>query len=111
MRPVATLPLKLTVPLPLIACNAGLFVSRGKGAHVDRVIDSYELIYVRRGALAMQENAREFFLERGQTLLLWPGRRHKGIRPYPPDLSFYWIHFKLPPARRGRMLRNCFKTP
>ena len=92
---MASLPLKLNAQLPLVACNAGLFVSRGKGTHAERVIDSYELIYVRRGTLAMQEDAHEFFLEPGQTLLLWPGRRHKGIRPYPADLSFYWIHFKL----------------
>jgi AraC-like DNA-binding protein len=88
-------PLRIELSRPLRACNAGLFVSRGKGTHPERVIDSHELIYVRRGKLAMQENAREFFLDPGQTLLLWPGRRHKGIRDYPADLSFYWIHFQL----------------
>jgi AraC-like DNA-binding protein len=94
-----------------VACNAGLFVSRGKGTHVDRVIDSYELIYVRHGTLAMRENEREFFLKSGQTLLLWPGRRHKGIRPYPPDLSFYWIHFKLPSARKSRTRGSALNIP
>ena len=95
-------PLILDLSLPLRAHNAGLFVSRGKGTHAERVIDSHELIYVRRGALAMQEERREFFLGPGQTLLLLPGRRHKGIRPYPADLSFYWIHFELTPRAKRR---------
>ncbi len=95
----------LSVPAApaLKACNAGLFVSRGKGIHNDRVIDSHELIFVRRGVLSMQEDNRDFEVGPGQTLLLWPGRRHRGTRPYPPDLSFYWIHFQLPAsAARGK---------
>jgi len=87
----------------LKACNAGLFVSRGKGIHVDRVIDSYELIFVRRGVLSMQEDKRDFEVGPGQTLLLWPGRRHRGTRPYAPKLSFYWIHFQLPPATKSKV--------
>jgi hypothetical protein len=30
-----------------------------------------------------------------QTLLLFPGRRHGGRRPYPSDLQFYWVHFRV----------------
>jgi len=92
--------LRLTALPPLNACNAGLFVSRGKGIHPDRVMDSYELIYVRRGILSMQEGAKQFEIHPGETLLLWPGRRHFGTRPYSADLSFYWIHFRIDSRRR-----------
>ncbi|HLK58576.1 MAG TPA: AraC family transcriptional regulator, partial [Chthonomonadaceae bacterium] len=34
----------------------------------------------------------------GQSLILWPERRHWGTAPCSADLSFYWIHFLLKPA-------------
>lgn len=91
--------LRLGALQPLTALNAGLFVSHGRGLHPDRRIDSHELILVKRGRLGMGEGERRFDLEAGQTLLLWPGRRHFGTADYPADLSFYWIHFRLPAAR------------
>ncbi|MBI3829369.1 MAG: AraC family transcriptional regulator [Planctomycetes bacterium] len=90
--------LRIGVAPPLTALNAGLFISRGRGMHPDRTIDSHELLFVKRGRLGMAERERRFALEAGQTLLLWPGRRHYGTETYPPDLSFYWLHFRLPRA-------------
>lgn len=83
--------------LPVIPQNAGFFISRGQGIHLARVINSYELIFVRQGRLGMFEAHRRFELAAGQTLLLWPGRKHGGTIPYPRDLSFYWVHFTLNP--------------
>ncbi len=93
---------------PLQALNAGLFVSRGKGKHPNRIFDSYELIFVRQGCLGMREGHSEFVLCSGQTLLLYPGRRHLGTEAYPADLSFYWIHFKLrgPPSVKKKRERS-----
>ncbi|MBU4200526.1 MAG: AraC family transcriptional regulator [Verrucomicrobia bacterium] len=91
--------LTLNPALPMSACNAGVLVSRGKGIHPERVIDSYELILVRQGCLGIREEGRPFLVKPGQTLLLWPGRRHGGTMPYAPDLSFYWIHFRLRSVR------------
>jgi AraC-like DNA-binding protein len=83
------------------ACNAGLFVSPAHGIHPERVIDSYELILVRTGTLVLGEETRVFALEQGDTLILWPGRVHRGVAPYASDTSFYWVHFylrsKVPP--------------
>lgn len=97
--------LRLHPGQPLQALNAGLFVSRGRGLHPDRTIDSHELILVKRGNLGLAEGTREFTLAAGDALLLWPGRRHYGTAPYPPDLTFYWIHWRMPsgkaPARAG----------
>ena len=85
--------LHLPLALPLTAHNGGLFVSRGSGSHPERVIDSPELIVVRSGVLEMMEEGEHFRLGAGTSLILRPGRRHGGAAPYPPDLSFYWIHF------------------
>ncbi len=77
------------------ALNGGLFVSPGFGTHAQRVIDSYELIFVTQGCLDIFEGPRSFHLERNQSLLLYPGLRHGGLRPYPPDVNFYWAHFRV----------------
>ncbi|MCX6993296.1 MAG: AraC family transcriptional regulator [Kiritimatiellaeota bacterium] len=103
--------LALDLHQPLTACNAGLFISRGCGSHPDRVIDSYELIFVRKGRLDMQEQGRAFVIETGQTLVLWPGRRHGGTRPYPRDLSFYWIHFRIAPWKKHLPPKNRIVVP
>jgi AraC-like DNA-binding protein len=98
--------LSLNCAVSVQACNAGLFVSRGRGKHVERTIDSFVLIFVRNGELGMHENGRHFDLHAGQTLLLWPGRTHGGTRPYPRNLSFYWIHFELRTGRKGARKPN-----
>jgi AraC-like DNA-binding protein len=90
--------LKVQPGLTLRAQNGGLFVSRGQGRHPDRRIASYELIFVRKGVLAIQEEERAFEVCAGQSLILWQGRRHQGTAPFSPDLSFYWVHFTLQPA-------------
>lgn len=82
--------------------SAGLFVSAGRGIHPTRMIDSHELIFVRGGRLGMFEEANTFDLQAGQTLFLQAGRKHGGTTPYPPDLSFYWVHFRLPKPSRAK---------
>lgn len=81
--------------------NAGLFISPGFGKHPGRTIPTFELIFVRSGTLPIADEHREFSVSAGETLLLWPHVMHRGIGPYKEDLSFYWIHFRLPP-RAGR---------
>ncbi len=88
----------------LRAHNGGLFVSPGSGLHPDRVIESHELIFVRRGTLHLSEEQRDFAVGEGQALLLWPGRRHRGTQPYVKGLSFYWIHFELVSQRHAPSL-------
>ena len=74
--------------------NAGLFVSRGRGRHPTRVLDSYELILVKQGQLDIWEAEQTFSLTAGQTLLLSPLQQHGGLGALPSDLAFYWIHFE-----------------
>ncbi len=88
--------LHLLLSSPLKAQNAGLFISRGNGAiHPTRVISSYEIIFVIQGHLDIWEEGEQFHLEAGQILLLFPGRKHGGSAPMPPDLKFYWLHFEI----------------
>jgi AraC-like DNA-binding protein len=75
--------------------HAGLFIALGLGKHVERVLDSYEIIFVEKGTLVMHEDGQEFSVHAGQTLLLWAGRRHGGATPYTPGVRFYWVHFRL----------------
>jgi AraC-like DNA-binding protein len=101
--------LRLSDAWKIEACNAGLFVSPAQGIHHGRVIDSYELILARTGTLVLSEEARVFALEQGDTLILWPGRFHRGVAPYAPNTSFYWVHFFLrtdgpPPEADGAMI-------
>ena len=79
--------------LPLRAGLAGWFVSRGKGSHPTRMLDSWELIHVVRGTLHLFEDESTFLLGVGDALLLHPGRRHGAAAPYAADCSFHWIHF------------------
>ena len=87
--------LRIDLHWPVDALNSGLFVSCGEGIHPERIIDSYELIFVRCGRLGIFEGKKRFVVDSGRTLILWPGRRHGGTEPYGDDLSFYWVHFML----------------
>jgi len=95
---------QLATPLGLRVLNGGLFVSTGRGIHPDRTLDSYELIFVRKGALSMLEEGCRFDVPAGHTLLLWPGRRHRGSAPYAKATSFYWVHFQSIGRRTKREL-------
>jgi AraC-like DNA-binding protein len=90
-------PLRLSASWPVRPSTAGLFTSRGRGIHQRRVIDSHELILVRRGVLGMRELDRRFEVSAGEALLLRAGLEHAGTTPYRAGLSFYWIHFYLDP--------------
>jgi AraC-like DNA-binding protein len=87
--------LAIQMSCPVKAQNAGLFISRGSAMHPTRIIESHELIFVIQGELDMWESGQVFHLSAGQTLHLWPGRRHGSTKPMPPDLRFYWIHFEM----------------
>ncbi|WP_294504554.1 AraC family transcriptional regulator [uncultured Victivallis sp.] len=73
--------------------HAGRFVSRGRGRHITRIIDSYELIFVQSGTLEMFEAERNYAVPAGSFLLLHPGLRHGGLSAYGNDLVFFWCHF------------------
>jgi len=85
-----------------VAPYAGLFICPGEGRHGERVMKSYELIFVRKGVLYIGEEDERFVVRPNEALLLRKGRCHFGTRAYAPDLTFYWLHFDLPRASRKR---------
>lgn len=87
--------LNLSIALPIKVQNGGLFISRGVGRHPARRLRSWEVIFVEKGTLAIQEEEHIFHVSAGDTLLLWPGRRHVGVEDFPTDLKFYWLHFEV----------------
>lgn len=87
--------LKLSIALPVKVQNGGLFISRGVGRHPSRRLNSWEIIFVEKGTLAIREEETLFRVNAGESLLLWPQRRHVGVDDFPPDLKFYWLHFEV----------------
>ncbi len=83
--------------LPVQPSWAGQLISRGVGRHPRRRMADYELIFVREGVLEIAEEAKEFQVSAGQSLLLFPERLHYGTAEYGMDLSFFWVHFTLNP--------------
>ncbi|POT55598.1 AraC family transcriptional regulator [Citrobacter amalonaticus] len=87
--------LELSMTLPIKVQNGGLFISRGVGRHPARRLESWEIIFVEKGRLTIQEEDHVFCVEAGESLLLWPRRRHIGVEDFPSDLRFYWLHFEV----------------
>ena len=85
----------LNIYLPISVQNGGLFISRGVGSHPQRELDSWELIFVEKGTLTIREDDTLFSVKAGESLLLWPHRKHVGVGIFPADLKFYWLHFEL----------------
>ena len=87
--------LELSIALPIRVQNGGLFISRGVGRHPARKLSSWEIIFVEKGTLTIQEENTLFEVNAGESLLLWPKRRHVGVEDFPGDLKFYWLHFEV----------------
>ena len=87
--------LHLKALLPVQALNAGYLVTKGRGRHVERTMDTFEIIYVNSGTLGIFEEDVEYDVEKGEALILFPGRHHGGTRDFDEDLTFYWLHFTI----------------
>jgi hypothetical protein len=87
--------LELSIALPIKVQNGGLFISRGVGRHPARKLTSWEIIFVEKGTLTILEENTLFEVKAGESLLLWPNRRHVGVEDFPADLKFYWLHFEV----------------
>lgn len=74
-------------------CGAGKFISRGDWIHPDRVIDSYELIFVTKGQVYIDEGGIRYHLKPDEILLLQPQLRHFGYQAS-RDTEFFWLHWR-----------------
>ena len=80
---------------PYITCEyGGLFQTKGKWCHPDRVETTYEIIYVVGGEIYMNIDGKEYCFRKGELVILEPNVRHFGFRES-ENVSFYWVHFRL----------------
>ena len=83
-------------------CGAGKFVSRGKWIHPDRVIDSFEIIFVTKGEVYINENGTDYSLKRDEMLILEPRLRHRGFKES-ENTEFFWLHWYGGPEIEGNL--------
>lgn len=79
--------------LPVQYESSGLFVAQGNWIHPDRIISSYEIMFVLEGEVHIQEEEAVYSLKKDDLLMLHPARRHFGCRESKAPVSFYWVHF------------------
>jgi len=78
---------------PVTPLLAGIHHPGMMRRHADRVMGCFELIFVQDGVLPLGEAGVNFEVPPGETLLLWPGRRHYSHRDFDPTVWFYWLTF------------------
>lgn len=84
---------------PVEFLSIGQFVSGPGWRHMRRTINSYELVFVRRGVLPLRVGERRMMLGEGEIALVPPGIEHAGTEAITANLDFYWMHMLLPSAR------------
>ena len=70
--------LRANIDTPLISSICGNFTSDNNWIHMERIIDSYEIIIVNKGTVYIEQDDEKYKLREGDFLLLEPGRKHKG---------------------------------
>lgn len=73
-------------------CGTGKFISRDEWIHPNRVIDSYEIIFVTKGEVYINENGTEYHLKPDEILILQPNLRHFGYK-HSANTEFFWLHW------------------
>ncbi|MEC0241930.1 AraC family transcriptional regulator [Paenibacillus dokdonensis] len=86
-------------PLPSLL-TVGHAVWMPGNYHFSRSFDVFDVIFVKKGAMYMQEDQAEYTVQAGQLLVLEPGKTHSGTTPCTEETEVYWVHFKHPAALR-----------
>ncbi len=80
-------------PLPHLIVG-GISLFRKGDRHERRAIHkTFDLIYVQKGTLYMEENGIQFDVKEGDFLILVPELIHAGYRHCAEDTVFSWMHF------------------
>ncbi len=72
--------------------NMGLFTGDADWIHPKIATATYELIFVVKGEVFIQEADRQYALQEGDALCLQPNTLHQGFRKS-DFCSFFWLHF------------------
>ena len=90
-------------------CGVGKFISNGEWIHPDRTIDSYEIIFVTKGEVYINEDGIKYQLSKNEILILQPHRRHYGYKSS-SETEFYWLHWyagpEITPEMKYRRVEN-----
>ncbi len=73
--------------------SCGKFISRDAWTHPDRILDSYETIFVTKGTVYLNEGGQNYALQSGDAIILQPNVRHYGYRSS-SDTEFFWFHWQ-----------------
>ncbi|MGG1554067.1 AraC family transcriptional regulator [Paenibacillus ferrarius] len=73
--------------------NMGIFRTNELWAHMDRIINSDVLIFVREGVVHIIEDGHEYYIHAGQVFFMKNGVRHYGHKKTLPGSEWYWITF------------------
>ncbi|OUS75686.1 hypothetical protein B1748_16430 [Paenibacillus sp. MY03] len=73
--------------------NMGLFRTQDVWAHMDRVVDSDVLIFVRKGLVHIIEADEEYYIGPGQVFFMKHGVRHYGHKKTQAGSEWNWITF------------------
>ena len=81
---------------PFAMRGMGLFTTEEEWIHPVKREVTYELILVVGGRVFLEEEGVQYPLQKGNLLLLTPGKTHGGYRKSEGHTSFYWLHFSCP---------------
>ena len=81
--------------MELSYAGSGLFKSAGQWIHPQRVIDTYEIIFMIKGEAYIFERDNKYALSENDVLLLEPNAVHGGYERT-SNVSFFWMHFNAP---------------
>lgn len=73
--------------------SCGKFISRKQWKHQERIIDSYETIFVTKGTVFINENGIDYELKTGDFITLHPFIKHYGYK-YGTNTEFFWFHWQ-----------------
>ncbi|MDQ0258003.1 AraC-like DNA-binding protein [Evansella vedderi] len=90
--------------MPILTSNIPpmpIFISGGKATfrtgekHFYRVFHIFDLIYVIKGTLYIEDAGEKCCLNKGNYIILPPERKHGGYEECKEETIYYWIHFSL----------------
>ena len=78
-----------------VKAEGGGICQAQSGTHLERTADYWVLVFVREKCLDMEVGGEDLVVRKDDILFLPAGIMHRGTRPYPPGLVFYWLHFRV----------------
>lgn len=81
---------------PIAFATAGHFTAPPDAIHPDRILDSAVLLLGDTGFYPIAQDDREYLLEPGNFMLLFPQHHHRGYAAAYGGQSHFWCHFYLP---------------